>query len=219
MERTWVVGDVHGCYDELMDLLTLIKKSCPPGDLNSFCLKERDRLVFLGDYIDRGPNSKEVLEFLMNLEAYFGADRVVCLLGNHESMLLYYDFTFARATVESFDGTIPGEYWDWLSKLRSHYDGGTFFAVHAGAMPGVEMREQSEMYLLWHRYHAGDPACLSKHLYHGHTPQAPGTDAAVDRTNLDGGCVFGGKLLAALVGPDGKPERLLSVDSRADYTR
>ena len=79
--RTIVIGDIHGCYDELKDLMETLEEEYEYR-------RGIDKLVFLGDYIDRGNNSRLVIEFIRNLQE--NNDNVIALMGNHEDMLLNY---------------------------------------------------------------------------------------------------------------------------------
>ena len=79
--RTIVIGDVHGCYNELKELVLTLETE---GEYR----KGIDKLVFLGDYIDRGSDSRLVIEFIRNLQKE--NDNVIALMGNHEDMLLDY---------------------------------------------------------------------------------------------------------------------------------
>lgn len=161
------VGDIHGRFDLLQKILPAIQKS------------ECSRLVFLGDYVDRGENSAQVLRALCNLDA--DSDDVVCLRGNHEDMLLSFIedpvrygpewLQFGgRQTLVSFEITsvFPGASdldWvstrDWLreamgSQLISWLRGlpvmwktGNIAMVHAGADPACAMTDQNEEDLVW----------------------------------------------------------------------
>src|SRR5262249_31529921 len=75
--RCYVIGDIHGCLDELRCLV------------EGLPLESGDRMVFLGDYIDRGPNSKGVLKYILELQKQDGLE-LICLKGNHEDMFLSY---------------------------------------------------------------------------------------------------------------------------------
>ena len=87
----YVIGDIHGCVDELRQLV------------HAFPLNTSDQVVFLGDYIDRGPDSKEVVTFLVALQKQFPAVDFVFLKGNHEDMLLSYLGLGGRARRYVFD--------------------------------------------------------------------------------------------------------------------
>src|SRR5215213_9414019 len=78
MLRTYAIGDIHGCLDKLQDLV----KQCQKDAEN-----RPTKFVFLGDYIDRGPDSRGVVEFLINLQSQ-QPNLMVCLAGNHEELAL-----------------------------------------------------------------------------------------------------------------------------------
>ena len=80
MQRTYAIGDIHGCLDKLQDLV----KRC---QLDAAAEKQTAKFVFLGDYIDRGPDSRGVVEFLINLQSQ-QPDLIICLAGNHEELAL-----------------------------------------------------------------------------------------------------------------------------------
>jgi len=77
MGKIFATGDIHGCLDKLEDLMDVVEAD-----------RDEDTLVFLGDYIDRGPDAAGVVEFVLNLQATYR--NVVCLRGNHEEMFLDY---------------------------------------------------------------------------------------------------------------------------------
>ncbi len=78
MPHTYAIGDIHGCKDELVTLIRSLRKQG---------LEHEDTLVFVGDYVDRGPDSKGVIEVLLHLSEY---QKCVFLMGNHEDMMLWY---------------------------------------------------------------------------------------------------------------------------------
>jgi serine/threonine protein phosphatase 1 len=198
---TCAIGDIHGCFDQLRKLIELVRTE-----------NEIDMWVFLGDYIDRGPGSKEVLDLLMSLQK---ETDVVCLKGNHEAMLieaiedgsdqsLWID-NGGDATLRSFGLTdtssFPRKYLDWMKSLPVYYDDGTRFFVHAGVNRMPPHKSPVEV-MLWIR----DPFLASnkdwgRFIVHGHTPRNAVTLTPY-RMNLDTGCVYGGKLTAALFRDD-----------------
>lgn len=204
--KRYVVGDIHGCYDELCLLLDKIYDHAD-GDPR--------KIIFVGDYVDRGPNSKEVVEQVMRMQDRGDA---IALMGNHEDMILAGEYMYATQTLVSFNGTIhnpmPEEYLNWMRSLPKYYEDDTIIVAHAGAKPGVPMNEQSDAMLLWYRYEERGPALMDKHLYHGHTPFRGFIDTRDDRTNVDTGCVYDGQLTAAIVGDDGKPEGFIQVPKK-----
>lgn len=205
--KRYVIGDVHGCYNELCLLLDKIY---------DHAAGEPRKIIFVGDYVDRGPNSKEVVEQVMRMQQRGDG---IALMGNHEDMLLAGEYTYAAETIVSFGG-FPGHFipeyaLEWMRSLPKYYEDDTIIVAHAGANPVFPMDEQTDAMLMWLRYKPGQPAQLNKHFYHGHTPFTTKTpEGAVDRTNVDTGCVYGGFLTAAIVGEDGKPEGFLQVPAK-----
>jgi serine/threonine protein phosphatase 1 len=188
--RLLAVGDIHGCHDQLLALLAMVQPG--PGD----------QLVFLGDYIDRGPDSRQVVELLLSLQRRH--PHWVFLKGNHEAMLL--DFlergeTFpylingGDATLESYGAAgIPPEHRAFFIGLRPYYETADFIFVHAGLRPGLPPAEQREEDLLWIRekFLASDYD-WGKTVVFGHTPR-PSALLTPNRIGLDTGAVYGGRL-------------------------
>jgi serine/threonine protein phosphatase 1 len=192
--RLLAVGDIHGCRASLEGLLEKV------------ALSEADRLIFLGDYIDRGPDSKGVIDFLLALARHF--PRTVFLRGNHEAMFL--DFLAGRnrdlylanggiSTLESYreeEGiVVPGPHLDFLHSLPLYYATDRFIFVHAGLRPGIPLEEQREEDLLWIR----DEFLESDYdwgrtVVFGHTP-LPQPFFSAARIGLDTGAVYGRSLV------------------------
>ena len=193
-ERTLIIGDIHGCLELLKRLMDKVKWQ-----------PDQDRLIFLGDYIDRGPDSKGVIDFLLQLMRE--SEKVQCLMGNHESMFL--DFlsgvdisTFlingGEDTLRSyyFDGEtiIPPEHIHFLKNLQILLELQDYCTVHAGLMPGLQIKEQSIDDMIWIR----EPFIYSKYdfgkkIIFGHTVFY---DPLVmdNKIGLDTGAVYGNKL-------------------------
>jgi serine/threonine protein phosphatase 1 len=201
---TFAIGDVHGALHKLQNLIARCEAHA----------EDRPRkYVFLGDYIDRGPHSAEVIRLLMELQGR-APDGVITLKGNHESMLLEaIDGALepedwlgqgGAATLQSYGagnaGELPREHLDWLRALPLTHDDGRRFFVHAGVDPRSPLDAQVEEALLWIR----EPFLSSRRDYgrlivHGHTPLGGGVpDLQSNRLNLDTGAVFGGPLSAAV---------------------
>ncbi len=196
--KRYVIGDVHGCYDELLELYHKIDEH---ADGNF-------RMIFVGDYVDRGPKSKEVVEFIRKMQKRGD----IALMGNHEDMLLFGDFTYAAQTLVSYNALLmPEDVLEWMRSLPKYYEDETIIVAHAGANPAFPMNEQKDQMLLWMRYEEYHHAQLPKHFYHGHTPHIGKIEQVADRTNVDTACVYGGHLTAAIVGDDGKPEGFIQV--------
>ena len=165
--RRIVIGDVHGHYDTLIALLDSIS----PND--------DDEIYFLGDLIDRGPKSAEVVEFIIR-------NQYQCLRGNHEEMLLdvvgdgqvavelYQGWLYSggHATVASYDSKIPQEHIDWMKSLPLYLDLGDVWLVHAGVDPNVPLENQGSERFCWIRedFHAAKEAYFEdKLIITGHT--------------------------------------------------
>lgn len=121
---SYVIGDVQGCYDELMELLNRIRFSA-----------SRDRLIFVGDLVNRGPKSLEVLRFVKSL----GKSAKV-VLGNHDLYLLARAYRYLPKTKnDTLDDILHAEDKDvlisWLRKQRLLYQSGDYVITHAGIPP------------------------------------------------------------------------------------
>jgi len=187
--KTYVIGDIHGCANVLKKLLKLIE--------------DFDQLIFIGDYIDRGPSSKEVLDIVMNLEKNYN---VVALKGNHEEMCVdayrrrdffTWMYNAGADTANSFDGEVPENYLIWMKDLPFKYENDLGYFVHGGMMPGVSFKEQLRDDILWLR----EPFLSTdykwdKIVYHGHTPNINKIEVKPNRINVDSGCVYCGCLSA-----------------------
>jgi len=217
---TIAVGDIHGHADKLVSLLNHCEK-----------LKagRPAKYVFLGDYVDRGPTSRRVMDILMGKQQA-DPDNVICLMGDHEEMLLRaadpncYDRDlvnwFANGgeqTLESYgieDPTeIPAGHLEWMKGLRTSFEERHRTFVHAGLRPGIDLANQDPHDLLWIREpflsFAGDYGTF---VVHGHTPvQAP--DLRFNRLNLDTGAGWGRNLSAALFSQAGCLPTILVNDS------
>lgn len=200
--KRYVVGDIHGCYDELVTLLSQIVQ-----DANG----EPYKIIFVGDYIDRGPDSRRVIHMVRQRVVDNGD---VALMGNHEDMFVGGEKLYAQATLRSYEGSfdLESDIW-WMKKLPKYYEDDTIIVAHAGAKPGVPMDQQDDAMLMWYRYAVGQAGDMGKHLYHGHTPRIGAVENYPDRTNVDSGCVFDGHLTAAVVGDNGKPTGFIFVKS------
>lgn len=206
----WIIGDIHGCHAELVKLLERI----PSGD----------PLIFLGDYIDRGPDSYRVVERLLREK-----DRSVYLMGNHEYMMFCYfqdphsseglAWTYwangGQSTLKSYGQEpdkpaerIPPLHREFFNSLKLFHEEDDFIAVHAGVRinGSTSMEDQEQQDLLWIRgdwlnqEHLWD----GKKIYYGHTPSRYifGTREqhrpiqGEKSMGIDTGCVYGGFLTA-----------------------
>lgn len=229
------VGDIHGEFDMLRDLM------CQTAEW----LSGRDaEFVFVGDYIDRGPKSKEVLDFLRTLSDTFNSN-VTLLQGNHEDWMvqavlngnrdardswLHFGGIQTRASygvlmptaltaafnkVERADAT-------WLKDMPLFYQTENHVFVHGGLRPGVPMAGQSRDMMQWARpadfsdYKQDDPLGPCKHLVFGHTPSKDRQPwLGKNWTGIDtGACFPRGALSAAIFDRDvkGGPMHIVRVE-------
>lgn len=216
MVKTFAVGDIHGRYDLFTEAIRRIEEASPSGGT----------VVFLGDYIDRGSQSQEVVEALMAGPKEPDRWAWVCLKGNHESMMVsavrgpYVDGWLGNGglqTLASFGGEMPEQVVEWADKLPMYHSDGKRLFVHAGVDPQKPLNEQSEMMLLWFRYSPpnADVGYPGLHVVHGHTPLNSKPLLCSSRTNIDTGAVFGGALTIAVFDDDiaGGPRSLISLAS------
>ncbi len=197
-EKTYIIGDVHGCLDMLKRLMEKIAWN--PG---------KDRLIFLGDYIDRGEDPKGVVDYILALCRDSG--NVDLLKGNHEAMFL----NFLRGvesemfmvnggwrTLESYGSynlqddvaAIPSDHRNFYSSLKLFMELDDYYVVHAGFKPGLEIDKQVEDDMLWIRKSfISSKHDFGKKVIFGHTPfQEP--LIMKNKIGLDTGAVYGNKL-------------------------
>lgn len=219
MTLTYAIGDIHGSLDKLRGLLTRCQEHAAGRPA---------KLVFLGDYIDRGPESCGVIECLLALQSQ-GGDDVVTLMGNHEDMALsVIDGTSparswlaqgGAATLDSYGAVQPdeilGAHIDWMRALRLSHDDGRRLFVHAGVKPGVPLDAQNPGDLLWIREpFLSDRRDYGRLIVHGHTPLENGLpEIHGNRLNLDTAAVYGGPLTAAVF-DDARTEPLGFLQAR-----
>lgn len=215
--NTFAIPDLHGRADLLQTAIARLEREYSGG-----------KIVFLGDYIDRGPDSREVIEILMAGPQKLGW-QWVCLKGNHEDMLLAAHEggesdmwlcnggvqTIASYALSSGVGKVPQDHLDWCRALPTWHDDGKRLFVHAGVEPGRTIQDQGEHVLLWIRYEPrnADIRWPGRHIVHGHTPERHGPMLYEHRTNLDTYAVGTGRLCIAVFDDhlDGGPERIIEV--------
>ena len=191
--RLLAIGDIHGCLDQLETLMAQVIPT------------HADQVVFLGAYVDRGPASAGVIDYLIELGRALPA--TIFLRGNHEQMFAdYLDGRDPTAflmnggtkTLSSYqDGgqwPIPTSHRTFLETLINYYETADYIFVHAGLRPGVPLAEQDANDLLWIRREFINSAYdWGKTVVYGHTPLKEPfmTDT---RLGLDTGCVYGQQL-------------------------
>jgi serine/threonine protein phosphatase 1 len=201
---TFAIGDIHGCLDKLQRLLATCEARAAARP---------KRFVFLGDYVDRGPDSRGVIELLMEREAA-QPGTMVCLRGNHEQMAIAaHDDAGAMplwlqnsgdTTLRNYGrgaSRIAPDHLAWLRALPFCHDDGLRFFVHAGVDLSVPLERQEGEVMVWMRepfLTDSDRVDCGRFIVHGHTPQRTGVpDLRKHRLNLDTAAVMGGPLTAA----------------------
>ncbi|HPI91570.1 MAG TPA: metallophosphoesterase family protein [Deltaproteobacteria bacterium] len=206
MNRTFAIGDIHGCPDKLEDLISAMDP------------QPEDRIVFLGDYVDRGEGVVEVIDALIGLAGRFDC---IFLRGNHEDMFLsFLEFGNNKTvfyangglrTVESYarpDSYVsadqiarrmPDAHRDFFSHLRWYHEDENYIYAHAGLKPGVPVAEQDRHDLIWIRDEfISTPTGIPKKVIFGHTPFARPL-VKTDKIGIDTGAVYGGCLTAVVL--------------------
>lgn len=215
-QRIYAIGDIHGCYDLLQQLIEKINQDVQSNPVS------HTTEIYLGDYIDRGHHSADVINWLTASTAT--CDNRICIKGNHElypisflsdsrvyehwkrlggrETLLSYDLdvplTLSEADLNAlqrdFAEKIPKHHIQFFNSLETSITIGDYVFVHAGLRPGVALDKQDAEDLLWIRdeflkseYHFG------KIVVHGHTPvELP--EVMPNRINVDTGAYATGRL-------------------------
>ena len=193
MSRILAIGDIHGSLNKLRMLLSVV--NWDPA---------ADTLVFIGDYVDRGPDSHGVIEHILGLKKW--SDKVVCLRGNHEQLFL--DFMEGRnaqtflyngglTTIKSYGGPdsgLPEDHYEFLKNLPFWYETDEYIFVHAGLRDGIPLEHQDKRDLTWIReefiYSEYDHG---KRVVFGHTPTRQPI-VQPNKIGIDTGAVYGGEL-------------------------
>jgi serine/threonine protein phosphatase 1 len=200
---TYAIGDIHGSYTKLANLL----RHCA-----DHCGENEARFILVGDYIDRGKRSRDVVNFLIETQASW-PEQVICLKGNHEDMLLnaaqsgddvMWLHNGGDTTLRSYGvrrpADIPAEHLAWFEALPNCYSDERRFFVHAGIMPGIPLEQQRKDVLLWIREpFLSDTSDHGLYIVHGHTPTGTGApELCPNRLNLDTYAWSGNPLFAAV---------------------
>jgi serine/threonine protein phosphatase 1 len=224
-ERVYAVGDIHGRADLLARMQELIRDHAAKAPLASITV------VWLGDYVDRGPQSREVIELLIGSAA--SAHRSVFLMGNHEEALLRFLVdprdglqwarlggleTLASYGVDAqalhfglepegmrlaFLAALPDSHREFFLALELSRSIGDFFFCHAGVRPGVALGAQAPHDLIWIREEFLNwQGDFGRMIVHGHTPVAE-PELRPNRVNVDTGAFATDRLTCAVI-EDGK---------------
>lgn len=179
MARHLAIGDIHGCLTALKSLVEFVE------------FRDDDTIITLGDYVDRGPDSRGVVDFVIELGKRYN---LVPLRGNHEIMMLdsrdkkswldswlqyggeatLMSYSAPANTSLTFDD-VPDAHIDFLTNdLKAYYECESHFFVHANADPRLPLPEQSDAALYWKKYDNPRPHCSGKVMVCGHTAQLTG---------------------------------------------
>ncbi len=217
-ERVYAVGDIHGCLDRLVALHEMIADDIAVRPI------QHTTLVHLGDFVDRGTDSAQVVDWLINLPPV-PADSIINLMGNHEEMMLSAIAGVDKEAPEQWlmnggadsllswgiPRTVPASEWAnrlprqhlmFLRDLALSHRIGPYLFVHAGVRPGVPLEHQTRQDMLWIR----EPFLSSRAdhgavVVHGHTPKrAPVVQP--NRIAIDTGAVLGGALTSVVLEAD-----------------
>ncbi len=236
--RVYAIGDIHGRADLLRQMHQMILE-----DVSRNRASLRNLIIHLGDYVDRGLQSREVIELLMGFS--FPGFQSICLKGNHEDLFLRFleepgigpswfelggDATVYSYGVRISQGIPPEErfahireelrkavpklHLEFLSSLQLTYEAGDYFFVHAGIRPGRSLHEQSPDDLIWIRDEFTDSrANHGKIVVHGHSI-AYQPEIRENRIGVDTGAYATNSLTCLVLEKDTK--RFLSTTRRTD---
>ena len=173
--RTLAIGDIHGCSSSLRTLISRLD------------ISPQDHLIFLGDYVDRGPDSRGVIDEIISLQS---ETQVTCLKGNHEVAMLAARNSQAAQfqwlapvyggaqTLASYSTTelsdIPEAHWDFLGHLQPFHETESHIFVHANLEADVPLQDQSDNVLYWTHLTSPRPHQSGKTMICGHTAQDSG---------------------------------------------
>lgn len=218
MERLIAIGDIHGCYHTLKNLLDEVSYT-----------SATDTIVFVGDYIDRGYYSYEVVSTIRKMQQQLGKDKVICLRGNHEQMAIdayrrgkfdIWNYNGGQYTTYSFEehGEDVKDIIPWFESLPLAYDTPEIFFCHAGlTYPMIEDNKPFD--LIWGRdWIKTDTEPREKQVIFGHTPSRTGKTYTTMTGDIciDTACVFGGNLCAFVIQEDGESKAFYAPKAEED---
>lgn len=202
-KRTLAIGDIHGCSVAFDTLIRAIK------------LQPNDQIVTLGDYVDRGPDSKGVLDRLIDLHH---RGQLIAWRGNHEILMLrsrylgwnawyHWQASGGKETMASYGhhggykgiNSIPEKHWYFLEKVcRNWWENRSHFFVHANVYPNLPLNKQPERMLFWQPFDHPSPHYSGKTMVCGHTTQKTGQPLSIGHAICIDTWVFGQGWLTCL---------------------
>ncbi len=198
--RTLAIGDIHGCLNSLRSIVQQAN------------LSPEDRLILMGDYVDRGQDSRGVIDWILKKR---GSMKIITLKGNHELIMVQaaksmanYGFWVSCGGVQTltsygadmktlFDWKtiIPQSHWNFIHETLYYYETEEMIFAHASVDSDLSLNDQNEATLLWERYFDMDPHRSGKKVICGHTPQESGLPGVFDFGYcIDTGACYGGWL-------------------------
>lgn len=197
----YAIGDIHGCLKALQTIF------------NQKIIKEEDTIVFLGDYIDRGPNSKGVIDWLIKNKRKYNFEFI---LGNHEIMMqtsknnkerlrewLYFG---GAETLDSYKISddpkwvqkVDKSHWNFMDNCKHYLEIGDYIFVHAGLEKGKKLKNQNKHNLFWKKYEIPEQYSTTKKVICGHTSRKNGKIADFGHTVCIDTYAYGGMWLTCL---------------------
>jgi serine/threonine protein phosphatase 1 len=218
---TYSIGDIHGRLDLLEKIIPLIFED---ADIKN--PEDGAEIIFLGDYIDRGPDSKGVVDYIIDLQKNIldhdsPINKVTTLRGNHEDFLIeafrgnrsaqenwvynggwqcLESYGYTKDTLK-FQDLFSKEHEEFYLNTKLYYQVDHVVFVHAGLDPSLTLEEQSEQTLIWsRRSNAYDGEFEGGYfVVHGHTPLDNKPSVLSSQINIDTGAVFGGALTCCII--------------------
>lgn len=197
----FAIGDIHGCLKALETIFSLN------------VIKSGDTVVFLGDYVDRGPDSKGVIDWLLANKKNFHFEFI---LGNHEIMMMdarvtsgaLSDWLFfgGAATLDSYGigddpdwaRKIDPAHWHFIENCKPYFETEDYIFVHAGLSAGTDLHEQNKYHLFWEKYETPSQYSDARKVICGHTSRKNGEIADFGHTVCIDTYAYGGMWLTCL---------------------
>lgn len=191
------IGDIHGCLTSLETMMEVVQP------------KTSDLLVTLGDYVDRGPDSKGVIDYLLNLQE---SHQTIHLMGNHEIQMLraletktdrdrfLSSLCGGQDTLDSYGGSFSDvleTHWDFMRRAKLYHEFEDFVLVHAGIAADLPVHEQDQETYYYQRFYEQEAHSSGKTVVCGHTIQGDLPSDLGYAICLDT-CAYGGGWLSAL---------------------